>query len=149
MVGTAGFEPATPASRTQCSAKLSHVPTGANKDSIATRLVKRGEGVFEWLTMGTKMGSSTSNDFADNRSTASRTGLSLLVVNLVVVLKGSCPALTIDIVSYTRAPGGDSFFKHLPDSLKKAAGLLSGQGVSWSFWMDASPEKGLISIYVS
>ena len=28
MVGTTGFEPATPASRTQCSTKLSHVPTG-------------------------------------------------------------------------------------------------------------------------
>ena len=27
MVGTAGFEPATPASRTLCSSRLSHVPT--------------------------------------------------------------------------------------------------------------------------
>ena len=27
MVGVAGFEPATPASRTQCSTRLSHTPT--------------------------------------------------------------------------------------------------------------------------
>ncbi len=27
MVGTTGFEPATPASRMQCSTRLSHVPT--------------------------------------------------------------------------------------------------------------------------
>ena len=27
LVGTAGFEPATPESRTQCSTRLSHVPT--------------------------------------------------------------------------------------------------------------------------
>ena len=27
MVGTTGFEPATPASRTLCSTRLSHVPT--------------------------------------------------------------------------------------------------------------------------
>jgi hypothetical protein len=27
MVGTTGFEPATPASRTRCSTRLSHVPT--------------------------------------------------------------------------------------------------------------------------
>ncbi len=27
MVGTAGFEPATPDSRSQCSARLSYVPT--------------------------------------------------------------------------------------------------------------------------
>ncbi len=28
VVGTTGFEPATPASRTLCSTRLSHVPTG-------------------------------------------------------------------------------------------------------------------------
>ena len=27
VVGTTGFEPATPASRTRCSTRLSHVPT--------------------------------------------------------------------------------------------------------------------------
>ena len=32
MVGTAGFEPATPASRTLCSTRLSHVPT--SKEAI-------------------------------------------------------------------------------------------------------------------
>ena len=30
LVGTAGFEPATPESRTQCSTRLSHVPTRSN-----------------------------------------------------------------------------------------------------------------------
>src|SRR5271157_2141787 len=30
MVGTTGFEPATPASRMQCSTRLSHVPTPLN-----------------------------------------------------------------------------------------------------------------------
>jgi hypothetical protein len=35
MVGVAGFEPATPASRTQCSTGLSHTPT-------RTRLIALG-----------------------------------------------------------------------------------------------------------
>jgi hypothetical protein len=30
LVGTTGFEPATPASRMQCSTRLSHVPTPLN-----------------------------------------------------------------------------------------------------------------------
>jgi hypothetical protein len=30
VVGTTGFEPAAPASRTRCSTRLSHVPTGRN-----------------------------------------------------------------------------------------------------------------------
>ena len=33
MVGTRGFEPPTPASRTRCSTRLSHVPT-PGKDSL-------------------------------------------------------------------------------------------------------------------
>ena len=37
MVGVAGFEPATPASRTQCSTRLSHTPTwrGAYRGAVA------------------------------------------------------------------------------------------------------------------
>ncbi len=31
MVGTRGFEPPTPASRTLCSTRLSHVPTNVNQ----------------------------------------------------------------------------------------------------------------------
>ena len=35
MVGTTGFEPATPASRTLCSTRLSHVPTAENLSKTA------------------------------------------------------------------------------------------------------------------
>jgi hypothetical protein len=39
MVGVAGFEPATPASRTQCSTGLSHTPTRTRL--IASRVMHR------------------------------------------------------------------------------------------------------------
>jgi hypothetical protein len=35
MVGVAGFEPATPASRTQCSTGLSHTPTRTRLIALA------------------------------------------------------------------------------------------------------------------
>jgi hypothetical protein len=35
LVGVAGFEPATPASRTQCSTGLSHTPTKTAAYSVA------------------------------------------------------------------------------------------------------------------
>ena len=35
VVGTTGFEPATPASRTLCSTRLSHVPTDFSFKSAA------------------------------------------------------------------------------------------------------------------
>ena len=34
LVGTTGFEPATPASRMQCSTRLSHVPTDEKYTAI-------------------------------------------------------------------------------------------------------------------
>jgi hypothetical protein len=37
MVGVAGFEPATPASRTQCSTGLSHTPTETAAYSVGFR----------------------------------------------------------------------------------------------------------------
>lgn len=40
MVGVAGFEPATPSSRTRCSTRLSHTPTSGGR-LIASRLMVR------------------------------------------------------------------------------------------------------------
>jgi hypothetical protein len=43
LVGWAGFEPATSASRTQRSAKLSHHPENRNGNSIRSPYQPRGE----------------------------------------------------------------------------------------------------------
>lgn len=41
MVGKRGFEPPTPASRTQCSTRLSHSPTDQNETAMYLFLKKR------------------------------------------------------------------------------------------------------------
>src|SRR5215472_5316487 len=53
MVGVAGFEPATPASRTQCSTGLSHTPTETAAYSVAFRAPQEADfGDFEPVTTG-------------------------------------------------------------------------------------------------
>src|SRR5215472_3993880 len=48
MVGVAGFEPATPASRTQCSTGLSHTPTENAAYSVAFHALQEADfGDFE------------------------------------------------------------------------------------------------------
>src|SRR5215472_16616228 len=52
MVGVAGFEPATPASRTQCSTGLSHTPTETAAYSVAFRAPQEADfGDFEPVTV--------------------------------------------------------------------------------------------------
>src|SRR5271156_5463625 len=48
LVGVAGFEPATPASRTQCSTGLSHTPT--RRRLIASAFAHRKAAIFKDLT---------------------------------------------------------------------------------------------------
>src|SRR6202012_79152 len=53
MVGVAGFEPATPASRTQCSTGLSHTPTKNAAYSVAFHAPQEADfGDFEPVTAG-------------------------------------------------------------------------------------------------
>jgi L-threonylcarbamoyladenylate synthase len=53
MVGVAGFEPATPASRTQCSTGLSHTPTKTAAYSVGFRAPQGADfGDFEPVTTG-------------------------------------------------------------------------------------------------
>jgi L-threonylcarbamoyladenylate synthase len=53
MVGVAGFEPATPASRTQCSTGLSHTPTKNAAYSVAFHAPQGADfGVFAPVTIG-------------------------------------------------------------------------------------------------
>src|SRR5215469_18386459 len=53
MVGVAGFEPATPASRTQCSTGLSHTPTETAAYSVGFRAPQEADfGDFEPVTTG-------------------------------------------------------------------------------------------------
>jgi hypothetical protein len=49
LVGVAGFEPATPASRTQCSTGLSHTPT--RRRLIASALAYRKEPILRILPL--------------------------------------------------------------------------------------------------
>ena len=47
MVGTTGFEPATPASRTRCSTRLSHVPTAFTYKLFL--IVRQGQSLLDNL----------------------------------------------------------------------------------------------------
>jgi hypothetical protein len=66
MVGVAGFEPATPASRTQCSTRLSHTPT-MRSGLIAkrTRPRKRRISLFAQCLLGRIITSAQEHGHAD------------------------------------------------------------------------------------